>query len=305
MNLKQLEVFVAVAETKSFTRGADRTFLTQSTVSQHISALEEEVGVKLLDRTGKGALLTEAGKIFLEHASRVLAGVDEASAAMQRYKGLEQVVLRIGGSNIPGIYLLPRFLPLFQDIHPQVSVHLIQGDSRQVLDNLRDEIIEIGFLGRMFSDDAFQFSELGTDEIILVVAGGHEWSKKGTVAIEDLKKGSFVFREEGSGTQGAVSTALAAAGVDISTLTVKARVGSNEAVKQAVQHGVGAAFVSRLSIREDPYDRGEIVPVKVMGMSISRKFYMVARSGRELSPAATAFRTGIMQWFADRKRASD
>ncbi len=111
MNLKQLEVFLAVAETGSFTRGAEKSFLTQSTVSQHISSLENEFGIPLLDRTGKGVMLTEAGSILFYHASKILAGTHELANAMQRFKGMEKVVLRIGASNIPGTYLIPLFLP--------------------------------------------------------------------------------------------------------------------------------------------------------------------------------------------------
>ena len=103
MNLKQLEIFLAVAETGSFSRGAEATFITQSTVSQHISSLESDFGVRLLDRTGKGALLTEGGKVLFHHARQVVTDIEAINQAMRRFKGVEDTDLRIGGSNIPAI----------------------------------------------------------------------------------------------------------------------------------------------------------------------------------------------------------
>ncbi len=300
MNLKQLEVFLAVAETNSFTRGAERTFLTQSTVSQHISSLENEFGIKLIDRTGRGAYPTEAGKIFINHARQILSGIDEVNAAMQRYKGIEQIILRIGGSNIPGTYIIPRFLPLFRKMHADAEVHLIQGDSSEILGKLKGEEIELAFIGTLFVDDRVDFKPLGSDNIVLVVHPNHKWRERGEISIGELRNESFVFREEGSGTHGAVCTALANAGLDPSALNVKARLGSNEAVKQAVGYGLGISFLSELSVGEACL-RGEMFPVKIRNFAISRNFYIASRSGRELSPAASEFSNHIAQWFQQSK----
>src|SRR5512146_281394 len=143
MNLKQLEVFVAVAETGSFSKGAEATFITQSTVSQHISALEQELGVRLLDRTGRGALLTPGGSILLEHARRVLAATGEIGRAMDRFKGVEDTVLTIGGSNVPGNYMIPDALPLVRARFPGLKITLLQGDSRDIIERLGREEVEV------------------------------------------------------------------------------------------------------------------------------------------------------------------
>lgn len=296
MNLKQLEVFLAVAETNSFTRGAERTFLTQSTVSQHISSLENEFGVKLIDRTGRGAYPTEAGKILISHVRQILSGIGEANEAMRRYKGIEQIILRIGGSNIPGTYLLPRFLPLFRKIHEDAEVHLIQGDSSEIMRKLKDEEIELAFIGTLFNDDTVHFKPLGSDNIVLVVHPNHSWRERDEISIEELRDESFVFREEGSGTHRTVCNALAEAGINTASLNVKARLGSNEAVKQAVSHGLGISFLSELSVGESCL-RGELVPVRIRDFTISRNFYIAVRSGRELSPAASEFSDRFTAWF--------
>jgi DNA-binding transcriptional LysR family regulator len=300
MNLKQLEVFVAVAETKSFTQGAEKSYLTQSTVSQHISSLENEFGIRLLDRTGKGVYLTEGGRIFYDFACRILAGTQEMSTAIRRFKGLEQAVLRIGGSNIPGIYLIPRFLPLYHEMHPGVSVHVVQGDSHEILERLKNNEIEIGFLGCLYNDDAVSFHQVASDNIILVVHESHSWKDKGEISLEELTEASFVFREEGSGTHGTVVAALANAGINHECLRVTARLGSNEAVKQAVCRGVGVSFLSEISVKNE-CDRRELFPVTVTGLAINRNFFCAHRRGRELSPAGRSFLDHIVPWFQDER----
>src|ERR1700686_2521871 len=125
MNLKQLEIFLAVAETGSFSRGAEATFITQSTVSQHISSLESDFGIRLLDRTGKGALLTEGGKVLFQHARQVIADVQAINQAIQRFKGVEDTDLRIGGSNIPANYMIPELLPILIERFPRLRLTLI------------------------------------------------------------------------------------------------------------------------------------------------------------------------------------
>jgi DNA-binding transcriptional LysR family regulator len=295
MNLKQLEVFLAVAETKSFTHGAERTFLTQSTVSQHISSLENEFGIRFLDRTGKGASLTEAGKMLYDYATQIMNGTKEMTLAIQRFKGMEQSVLRIGGSNIPGIYIIPRFLPFYQNAHPGVSVHLTQGTSHEIVQKLKKEQIELGIVGYPYKDDDIKFSPICCDEIILVVNSSHSWKNKREIVANELFEASFLFREEGSGTHSTVQAALSNAGVDTANLQVKARLGSNEAIKQAICQGNGVSFLSELSVKEECM-RQELFPIKIKDVTISRIFYLIFRIGRELSPAGQAFYRQFIVW---------
>jgi LysR family transcriptional regulator, low CO2-responsive transcriptional regulator len=288
MNLKQLEIFLAVAETGSFSRGAEATFITQSTVSQHISSLENDFGVRLLDRTGKGALLTEGGKVLFHHAQQVIADVQAINQAIQRFKGIEETDLRIGGSNIPANYMIPELLPILLERFPKLRLTLIQGDSRDILEKLGREEIELGIVGSMFDDDEFDFAPLGRDEISLVVNHAHPWNGRKSVELQELMNEPLVLREPGSGTGKTVSEALLKAGVSPQKLKITAYLGSNESVKQAVINGLGISFVSEISVRKE-LERQELAVVKVKGLKISRHFYLASRAGRELSPAAKAF----------------
>ncbi|HTG81915.1 MAG TPA: selenium metabolism-associated LysR family transcriptional regulator [Geobacteraceae bacterium] len=288
MNLKQLEIFLAVAETGSFSRGAEATFITQSTASQHISSLESDFGVRLLDRTGRGALLTEGGKVLFQHARQVIDDVQAIHQAMRRFKGAEDVELRIGGSNIPANYMIPELLPVLLERFPTLRLTLIQGDSRDILEKLAREEIELGVVGSRFDEEGFEFAPLGRDEISLVVNRRHPWNGRKSVELAELEGEPLVLREPGSGTGRTVNEALAKAGLPPQTLKVTAHLGSNEAVKHAVASGLGSSFVSLLSVGKE-IEREELVPVKVKGLTISRRFYLASRAGRELSPAAKAF----------------
>lgn len=296
MNLKQLEVFMAVAESGSFSRAAEMTFLTQSTVSQHISSLENEFELKLFDRTGKGALLTEAGKLLLQHAGRVTAEAKEIPVILNRFKGLEEVVLKLGGSNIPGIYMLPELIPAFHGLHPRVTIALIQGDSRETLDRLKREEIELAVVGSRSEEEEYHFTPLITDSISLVVNREHRWNRMDRVNLEDLNGETFIFRETGSGTDKTVRSALASAGFAPERLNVTTYLGSNEAVKQAVLSGAGISFISEMSVRKECM-AGQLRMIEVNGLAISRPIYLVKRTGRVLSPAAQAFADLVTQGY--------
>lgn len=296
MNIKQLEVFLAVAESGSFSKGAEATYITQSTVSQHISSLEREFDLHLLDRTGKGALLTEAGKLLAIHAGRIRAGMREAELAMHRFKGVEEAFLRVGGSNIPADYMIPAALPGLLQRFPGVRVTVCQGDSRGIVNRLLQDEMEICVVGSVFALKGIDFKPMGMDLIRLVVGNGHRWQSRSSVSISEIEDEPLIMRESGSGTGQAVLDALAQIGMNRG-LRIKAVLGSNEAVKQSVIAGLGVSFVSELSVQKE-LERGELVAVTVDGLEIVRRFHLASRSGRALSPAAEAFVEVMQEMYA-------
>jgi len=292
MNFKQLEVFLAVAESGSFSKGADATFITQSTVSQHISAMEKELGIRLLDRTAKGALLTAAGEILLIHARRVISEMRGIPVAISRFKGLEDAELTAGASNIPGSYMIPEVLPVLQQRFPGLALTILMGDSRDIVRKIETEEVELGIVGSRLADDALTFTPLGRDRIMLVVGRNHPWFSRTSADLDELRHQAFIIREQGSGTGKTVSEALAAVGIDPGGLNVKVSLGSNEGIKHAVAGGAGISFVSELSVRRE-LAQDELRAILIPGLEIARQFYLVSRAGREPSPAAAAF-AGVM-----------
>jgi DNA-binding transcriptional LysR family regulator len=297
MNLRQIELFVAITETGSFSGGAESASLTQSTVSQHIAALESEVGLRLLDRTSHGVLLTRAGELFLQHARRVLTECTALQQAMVGFSGLQQACLTVGASNIPANYLVPAILPRLAAEHPGVALTLQTGDSRSMLDSLLNDAVELAVVGSHSDDRGLVFLPLAKDLLVLAVSPRHPWSQCTAITLDDLTKNPIIVRENGSGSDLALKQALQHAGFDPGHLQVAVRLGSNEAVRQALLNGFGAAFLSEIAIRQD-LTRGELVKVAVLDFDVPRQFWLARRSRRTVSPAARAFSELIIDSLA-------
>jgi len=287
MNLRQLELFIAIAESGSFSRGAEKALLTQSTVSQHISSLESEVGLRLLDRTGRGAELTAAGQLFLDHARSVLAELATLRASLASFSGLADAPLSVGASNIPGTYLIPRLLPELARRHPGIRLTLLGGASRAILDRLLKGEIELAVVGSHPDLPGCDFTPLKPDLLVLVVGPQHPWRGK-TITPQQLPEEALLLRESGSGSDLALRAALIGIGLDPAQLRVAARLGSNEAIKESIAGGFGAAFLSESSIQREEA-RSELAIVPVTGLIVSRHLWLVTRSQRTPSPAAAAF----------------
>lgn len=285
MNLRQLEVFVAVIETGSFSRGALATSLTQSTVSQHIAALEDEAGLRLLDRGGRGVLPTQAGKLYLRHARRVLAECRALRTALAEFNGLQQANLTLGASNIPANYLVPRILPQLASSYPGVRLSMQVGDSQAILERLSANECELAVVGSRNNERGLVFEPLAKDTLILVVNPRHPWSQRNPLELDDLGQSAMLLREQGSGTGKALTESLHQAGFDPARLQVAGHLGSNEAVRQTLLGGFGAAFLSEISVRQELM-RQELVRVAVNNFRIERQLWLATPSRRELSPAA-------------------
>jgi DNA-binding transcriptional LysR family regulator len=222
----------------------------------------------------------------------VLAAAREAELALRRYRGLEAAPLRVGGSNVPGNYLIPALLPRLLARLPGLVVTLVVGDSRETLARLAEDEVELAVVGSRFAEERLRCSRVGGERILLAVAPQHRWAARRSVSLAELAGAPMIVREAGSGTGRTVEQALARAGLDPRRLRVAARLGSNEAVKSAVASGLGVSLVSELSCRRE-LDGGELVAVRVRGLEIARSFYLARRAGCALSPAARAFAAAL------------
>lgn len=288
MDLRRLEVFAKVAELGSFSRAAEALFLTQPTVSEHVRALENELGVTLLDRLGRGAVPTPAGRLLLGHARRILALVREARQAIEQFQGRLSGPLTVGGSTIPGEYLLPALIGRFKVKHPDILVSLLVGSSRQVSEWVEEGRVEVGVVGARPASRSLQARELMSDDLVVVVPAGHPWVGLETVTLADVKTQPLVVRERGSGSREALERALAEVGADLSGFRVVGEMGSTQAVKQAVRAGVGIALISRRAVA-DECRAGLVSCVRVADLKVARSFFLVTHRERTLSPLAQAF----------------
>lgn len=288
MDLRRLEVFVKVAELRSFSRAAEALFLTQPTVSEHVRALEEDLGVQLLDRLGRGAVPTRAGDLLLEYAHRVLVLMREARQAIDQFQGRLIGELEVGGSTIPGEYILPALIGQFKAKYPEVSIRLRVGASQQVSEWVQEGRVEIGMVGARPDSRALVARELLADRLVIIVPPDHPWSSRQSVTLADVRTEPLVLRERGSGTRQALERALAEAGTDLSALRVAGEMGSAQAVKQAVRAGLGVSLVSRLAV-EDECRARLLVCLAVRDLGVSRSFHLVTHRDRSRSPLAQAF----------------
>lgn len=293
MNLRQVEVFLSVVQHGSFSGAARQSNTTQSTISIHIAALEQEVGIQLLERSRNGVRLTEGGHILHRHARRLMGELRATEAAFRRFRGLEEATLRIGASTIPAAYLVPPVLRQLCDQFPRLDVVMVQGDSRETMERITSRDIEIGVVGTRADEKNLAFEEVGHDRIQLVVPSAHPWAGRTSISISEIEEGVFIAREAGSGTGRTAEEALRSAGIETGRLRVRVRMGTAEAIKGAVMAGIGVAFLSELSIRREA-ERGDLVVVPVENLEIARPFYVVRLAGRDVTPASMAFREAML-----------
>ncbi len=292
MDLRRLEIFLKVAELGSFSRAAEALFLTQPTVSEHVRALEDELGVQLLDRLGRGTTTTRAGQLLLGYARRLLALSREARQAIEQFQGRVSGELMVAGSTIPGEYVLPALIGAFRGKYPDVRISLRIGDSRQVQEWVEEGHVEIGIMGAVPASRVLDARQLMADELVLAVPPGHAWVARKSVSIADVKPEPLILRERGSGSREALEHALKEAGLDLTAFHVVGEIASTQAVKQAVRAGLGVSFVSARAV-SDECRAGLLACVKIRDLRVARAFHLVTHRDRSRSPLAQAFLTFV------------
>jgi len=283
MTLNQLRVFIAVADTGSFSKAGERVSLAQSTTSQHIKALEDELNARLFDRTSTAVTLTAAGQLFYRHAVGILNHCDESQAAVRRFQGLEEATLCIGASSTPATCLIPDLIGRLSATQPGLRLEVRQGDSREVIQMILNDDVELGIIGGYLNQPTITFEKILTDRIIL--AGRPDAAPKDKLSLGDLQHLPMVTRETGSGTRQTTDLYLRQAHLDPRALRILAQLGSSEAIRRAILQGGYFAFISALAIQPE-LSAGTLVEIPVDDFTIQRHFYLAWRSGRSLSPGA-------------------
>ncbi len=259
MTLEQLRIFVAVAERCHVTRAAEALNMAQSAVSAAVSALEGRHGAKLFHRVGRGIALTEAGALFLGEARAVLARAEAAERVLADLSGLRRGTLNVYASQTIASYWLPRYLVEFRRAHPGIDVRLRIGNTAEVAEAVRDGAADIGFVEGHVDDPVLSAEEVARDRLIVVVSLCHPWSERPVVPPDAWPDSEWVLRERGSGTRSIFEAAAAAAGV-LDRLPVACELPSNEAVRGAVEAGLGATALSA-SVAVPSIEAGLLVQV--------------------------------------------
>ncbi|MFC1946514.1 selenium metabolism-associated LysR family transcriptional regulator [Chloroflexota bacterium] len=282
MNLDHLKTYIEVVSTGNFSEVAKKLGISQPAVSFQIQKLEQDLGVRLIDRKQKKLTLTEPGKLLLSFARKVQ---DEYSSMLEDINHLREDVignLLIAASTIPGDFILPPLLSEFKTLHPSVQIQVVVSDSGQVIEDVENGTYDVGFCGIAPENKEIEAVKIAEDEIVLIIAAGHPFAGRTSVSFMEITEEPFIAREENSGTQKNVASLLRKAGFDINLCKPSLILGTTEAVVSAVESQSGIAFVSNYAIKKS-LSLGMVETVNVEGLTLKRDFYCIYRKERVVS----------------------
>jgi DNA-binding transcriptional LysR family regulator len=280
------QVFHAVVTTGSFSRAAREILhISQPAVSNHVHALEEELGVPLLQRLGKRVLLTEAGQIVQHYAEQVLALGAETQRALRELHGLQRGTLRLGASSTPGIYLLPPVLAAFVARYPGITLEVEIANSQRVVDGVLARQWDLGMIGIPLAHPALHVEPYWRDTLVLIVPPRHRLATQSAATVADLAGETWIFREAGSASGQVVKDVLNGAHLGQDHMLV---LQGSEGVKQAVMAGLGIAMVSRFAITLE-VQQGVLRAVPITDVQAERDLCLIWRHDSRLPAAVCAF----------------
>jgi DNA-binding transcriptional LysR family regulator len=284
VNLDQLRIFQAVAQSRSFTRAADLVHLTQPGISKHIKQMEDYFGVPLFDRAGRKVTLTEAGAILFEATQGVMAMIDVAEQRIEDLKGLRGGRLRLGSSFPIGVYLLPAVLARFRKRYPAVEVMLDITLSDSIGPKILANEIDLGLVSYEPHDPRLESRAFMTDELVVIVARKHRWATKTRIKPQELTGETIIVAARGAGTRTVVEERLRALGIALPNIL---EFGNLEGVKHAVEAGLGVSVQARSVVKREVAS-GSLRALKLTGMDAKIEFLYVWRKNAHLSHAAQA-----------------
>src|SRR5207249_4260464 len=288
MDTRQLAAFCAVVERRSFSQAAERLGVTQPAVSLQIRSLEQRLGRRLLDRSGRRVEPTEAGLRLYASAQRLLA-LEESllDELAQDEEGGLTGTLDLGASTGPGGTIVPLLLCEFQEEHPEVRVRLTVSDTQTVVDRVADRELEVGVVGAGRRHRGVVFEPFFRDEVVLACPSKHRFAGQ-TISLDQLKTEPLIVMQEGAGVRQVIEDELRKAGMRLRDLDVRLELGLQESVRSAVLAGHGVAFISRLAIEAD-LAAERIATARVRGLDPVREIFLARASGRSETRAARAF----------------
>jgi len=288
MEDSRLKAFCLIVEMKSFSRAAEAAFVTQSAMSHLIKNLEEELGGKLLNRSGKTVTPTSTGKILYEHARKILdeykAMENEVYDVVKRIKGS----LYLGASTTVARYLLPQVFYDFSKNYPEAQINLSVASPEKIICELHEGKIDIGIAEGYIKEKKIVSMEIASDEIVLIASDGNPLTKKRSAAPQDLIDQPYIMPEAGSGTREFIDEFLRRVKIDPQNINVIMTLSDPELLVQMVQAGLGIAFVSKWSIFKAKKD-GTIRLLRMPGKKLCRKFYLVSMDKEPSTMVARTF----------------
>jgi LysR family transcriptional regulator, low CO2-responsive transcriptional regulator len=285
INLDQLRIFQAVAETQSFTRAAAAVHLTQPGVSKHVKQMEEYYGLPLFDRLGKKVALTEAGEILFEATRDIIASITAAEQRIEELKGLHGGRLRLAASFPIGIYFLPCVLANFRQRYRAVNVTLDISLGERIVAKILANKVDLGLLSHAVRDPRLTCTEFMRDQLIVIVPGGHRWAGKKSIKPKELAAESLIVAARGAGVRAVVEERLREKGIVLHNVL---DFGNLEGVKRAVEVGLGVSVQPKTVVQRE-IASGSLVGLGISGIDTTLAYFRVTLKDKHLSSAARAF----------------
>jgi len=287
MNLQYLRVFLTVAEHEHITRASEELILSQPAVTKTIQHLEQEIGLELIERHGRRIALTHAGHVLHNYARRVFALEREMEEALSALRDVDAGEVTVAASTTTGVYLLPPIIARYHARYPKVTLNITILNSHEIVEETLNWNLDFGLVEGDASalPRGLRVEVFAHDELVLVVSPKHRWGGLPAILPTDLRDGQLLMREQGSGIREVIEHALLLHDVQVRPLLT---VPDNEAIKQMVMSGVGAAIVSALAVQRE-LTSGDLVHVPIAGLDLRPELSLVKRTDKQLSRAAQAF----------------
>jgi DNA-binding transcriptional LysR family regulator len=284
MDINHLEVFLAVAQERSFSRAAESLHRTQPAVSQAIRRLETELGESLFDRSSKDGTLTAAGKVLLDYSQQMLNLRHHAQSAIRELRDLQRGKLSLGANEYTVNSLLP-LIPIFRARHPHIKIEIKRSLASRIPGEVIGRDVEIGVISFKPNDTALKSLSVGLDELALVVAPDHPLAEKKIISVRELGAEAFIAHNVPSPYREKVVKTFAQARTP---LNISMEMPTLESIKRLVEQGLGIALIPRLAAQIE-IDRKQLAGLVVREMKFERRLHLIYRRGATLSHAAKAF----------------
>lgn len=299
--LDQLRILKAIAAEGSFKRAADSLYVSQPAVSLQVQNLERQLDVPLFDRGGRRAQLTEAGHLLLSYGDRILSLCQETCRAIEDLQNLQGGTLIVGASQTTGTYLLPRMIGMFRQSYPDVAVQLHVHSTRRTSWGVANGQVDLAIIGGEVPpelQDSLEIVPYAEDELALIMPVFHPLASNEVIQREDLYKLQFIALDSQSTIRKVIDQVLTRCGIETRRLRIEMELNSIEAIKTAVQSGLGVAFVSNSAIEKE-LQMGVLHRTIIDSVVVNRTLSVISNPNRYRSKAAEAFTQEILPQFTN------
>jgi len=290
VTLRQMRVFAAVARHLSFTQAAQELHLTQPAVSQQMRLLEAEIGMPLLEQSGRRIRLAPAGTELLRYATQVTELLREAGETLAAMRGLKRGELKLGAVSTAK-YFAPTLLSAFAPAYPEVTIKFTVANREEIVRLLGSNELDLVIMGRPPRELDTTAEPFARHPFVIIASLDHPLAGRRRIALKSLARESFIIREQGSGTRASMEYVFRERAVPFRATM---EVSSNETIKQAVMAGMGLSFISAHTIGLEAQTR-KLAILDVVGLPVVRDWYVIHQRERILSPIAAAFRAYLLE----------